>query len=245
MKKSMFGRITAAAVALTIVTTCVLGGTMARFIKYRDYDMDVQVAQFNAKLLLDNVEMKDLHIALADKKVENTKVAEGKIAPGDTGKFVIKFDVSKVDVDAICTARIEGISDIKSTMPSEFDGYGVTAPVITLGGTDDILRFKVDGAYVTDLKKLVELNYSIKDTAATENGLSKEVTWDINDTKWDELVNAFITELDNKIESDDTLDAAAKATKMRRSGEYAMELVNMRMLDNASFIVSAAVTQAV
>ena len=111
MKKSIFGKIGAAAVVLTLVTSSLVGGTFAKYATYMDATAKATVAKWG-------VAFKDGEDVISD----STEIKllgsgqDGKILPGDDKSFTIKIAGSGSDVGFDYTIKIapatEGPNDL-------------------------------------------------------------------------------------------------------------------------------------
>lgn len=84
--KKYSGRLAAAAVALTLVSTCLLGGTMARYTTTVEGKGTATVADWQFKV---NEETENFTVALED---GSGTTADGKLVPGSEGSFEIRID---------------------------------------------------------------------------------------------------------------------------------------------------------
>ena len=111
MKKSIFGKIGAAAVVLTLVTSSLVGGTFAKYATYVDATAKATVAKWG-------VAFKDGEDVISD----STEIKllgsgqDGKILPGDDKSFTINIAGSGSDVGFDYTIKIapatEGPNDL-------------------------------------------------------------------------------------------------------------------------------------
>lgn len=97
MKKNHTARLGALALALTLVSTCLMGGTLAKYTTTVTGTATATVAKwvFNAYDATDNT--KQFNVKLTDTAL-NGKVTAGKIAPGTDGSFTIEIDATDSEV---------------------------------------------------------------------------------------------------------------------------------------------------
>ena len=94
-KKSYASRLGVLAVALTLVTTCLVGGTMAKYTTTAAGTSKTTVANFNVKFKAGNTELestssKELNLfALNRNDIDKNVVKDNKLAPGINGWFDI------------------------------------------------------------------------------------------------------------------------------------------------------------
>lgn len=94
MKKSIFTKIGAAAVALTLVTSSLVGGTFAKYTTTTSGKATATVAKWNVKLTDGTNEYTDSNkIALEGSGTNKT------VAPGDSGTFDLVVDATGTQVD--------------------------------------------------------------------------------------------------------------------------------------------------
>lgn len=177
-KKSYASRLGVLAVALTLVTTCLVGGTMAKYTTTAAGTGSGTVAKFDVGIKVNNAGLGKDAVAITDlfttgrEAGNGTNVVENKLAPGTSGYFdlsvtnnsEVKINVSDVKVDVIA-----GSADI----PMQF---GVT-------GTDVISLpekgFVKQDAIAAKIK--AEFNNSI-DWTAKANSKTARIWW-----QWDPL----------------------------------------------------------
>lgn len=127
MKKSIFGRIAAITLVLSVITTCLLGRTLSAFMNSGNAEMTVAVAKFDAEAALSKGDGSALaNMNLADSKDENAKVKEGKVAPGDKGTIKLELNFANVETAAKYDITAVFGSDNGNTgvfaMPALLDG---------------------------------------------------------------------------------------------------------------------------
>lgn len=98
MKKSIFGKIGAAAVVLTLVTSSLVGGTFAKYTSSVNANAMATVAKWSIKFDdADKSISNSKDIVLANTN-DNAKTATGTIGPESSGKIVITVDGSGAEV---------------------------------------------------------------------------------------------------------------------------------------------------
>ena len=102
MKKLHAARLGALALTLTLISTCLAGGTLARYTSEATGTGTANIAAWKVTLKQEKgipVESsEDYTFKLADTKDENNFVTTDAVAPGDTGKIEIKIDGSQSEV---------------------------------------------------------------------------------------------------------------------------------------------------
>lgn len=100
MKKSIFTKMGAAAMVLTLVTASLVGGTFARYTSTVSGTATATAAKWDVKFTkndADKTTMENATIKLTPKVT--TGKAANTIVPGDTGEFDIVIDGSNTEVD--------------------------------------------------------------------------------------------------------------------------------------------------
>ncbi len=94
MKKKFTARIGVLALALTLVSTCLLGGTLARYASDITGTGTANIAAWKVAFSQGNgaAETTDFAFTLAGTKTANGNVASDAVAPGDKGEIKIKID---------------------------------------------------------------------------------------------------------------------------------------------------------
>ncbi len=107
MKKSIFGKIGAAAVVLTLVTSSLVGGTFAKYMTNASGTAAGTVANWGVTFKNGENEFtgENAKITLTGKGGKDT------LLPGDKGSFTIKLDGSSADVGFTYTINIKAASD--------------------------------------------------------------------------------------------------------------------------------------
>ena len=116
MKKHA-GRLAAAAVALTLVTVCLLGGTLAKYATTVTGTGSATVAEWSFKA---NEKTDTFSVDLKD---ESGKTTDGKIAPGSKGSFKIKVDGTGSEVALDYSAVFSNIQGKPSALKFYSDEY--------------------------------------------------------------------------------------------------------------------------
>ena len=123
MKKSIFGKIGAAAVVLTLVTSSLVGGTFAKYTSKVTAAGTATAAKWAIAFAKDGTNIEDdkaetKTFALKDDNAANIGAATGKIAPGSFGTIDLSIDGtgSEVGYSYTITADVSGLG----TIPVEF-----------------------------------------------------------------------------------------------------------------------------
>ena len=125
MKKSIFGKIGAAAVVLTLVTSSLVGGTFARYATEKSATATAAVAQWKVSFKKgDETSTTEVVDFALENENEAAPTAEGKIGPGSSGKIQFTVDGSNTEVgfNYEITADITNLNDIPLTFSKNADG---------------------------------------------------------------------------------------------------------------------------
>lgn len=119
MKKSIFGKIGAAAVVLTLVTSSLVGGTFAKYTSSVTATGSAPVAKWAIAFkqndtTIDESQADTQKFSLVDENAANVGAADGKIAPGSYGTIKLSIDGagSEVGYTYTITADVSGLGDI-------------------------------------------------------------------------------------------------------------------------------------
>lgn len=176
-KRSNVARLGVLVLALTLITTCLVGGTLARYVTEVDGSAKAVVAKwaFDAKNSNKTIATESFVIDLGDttnrSAYPTTDIKEGVIAPGTTGSFDIVLDGTGSEVGIDYTVKLAA----KAGSPAMPD--------------DMVFSF----APITDSNKGVKLASLTDETGtidytAAANGMQKTITvywswaFDENDT---------------------------------------------------------------
>lgn len=99
MKKKMFGRLGAAAVALTLITTAMMSGTLAKYTNSYSGKVKVDAAAWSFTAKSGSTEL-TTNTTLSLGTTTTNGIEEGKIAPGSKGSFDVAVDNSGSEVSA-------------------------------------------------------------------------------------------------------------------------------------------------
>lgn len=143
-KKSYASRLGVLAVALTLVTTCLVGGTMAKYTTTAAGTGTGTVAKFDVGIKINDGDLAGAAITDLFKMPKNNNVNSNKLAPGTNGYFdlavtnnsEVKVEVSEVKIEAVST---------NASVPMQF---AVTESTVTDKPEDksfqDITNFSAD-----------------------------------------------------------------------------------------------------
>ncbi len=177
-KRSNAARLGVLVLALTLITTCLVGGTLARYVTEVDGSAKAVVAKwaFDAKNSNQTIATQNFVIDLGDttnrSTYPTTDIKEGVVAPGTTGSFDIVLDGTGSEVGIDYTVKFAA----KENSPAMPD--------------DMVFSFKP----ITESNKGVKLASLADETGtidytATAKGMEKTITvywswaFDENDTK--------------------------------------------------------------
>lgn len=154
-----FGRLGAAALALTLVTTCLMGGTLAKYTSKAAGTGTATVAKWAVTFKAnESSQSNSFTFDLADTGSNKDNVADKKVAPGSTGSIPIEIDASGTEVAATLSYKVD------------ISGIG-TVPI----------KFYTDNTYATEL---TADNNQTKDVAANATGSDAKLTGTIY-WRWD------------------------------------------------------------
>lgn len=154
MKKSIFSRVGAAAVVLTLVTASLVGGTFAKYTSTATGSAKATVAKWSVALKNGDTALSDkfeLPIVNSNSKLVTT---DNKVAPGATGSFGVKIDGTgsevgytyKVEATAVDMKSIPLKFYSDSAMNTEIDLSKVTADAPVVLATADVALANVGTA---------------------------------------------------------------------------------------------------
>lgn len=108
-KRFNFGRLGALALALTLITSCLMGGTLAKYTSKAKGTGTATVAQWKVAFKANDTEIKSetLKFDLKDTGINKGNVKDGVIAPDSTGSIPIVIDASGSEVAAELTYTID------------------------------------------------------------------------------------------------------------------------------------------
>lgn len=110
MNKSNFvARLSVLTIALTLVTTSLIGGTLAKYTTEVTGTGSAQVAKWSFKAYEKNGGEGSFAVTLTD--TANTNVTSGKIAPGSKGSFDIVIDASGSETALDYTIKFSNFTD--------------------------------------------------------------------------------------------------------------------------------------
>lgn len=146
-RKFNFGRLGALALALTLITTSLMGGTLAKYTTQAAGTGTATVAKWAVVLKANNeAKTADFTFDLKDTGTNSSNVVEGKIAPGSTGSIPVEIDAAGSEVAATLSYKIDtsGLNGVPIKFYSDSDyKTAITAESsevkqdITAGATGD------------------------------------------------------------------------------------------------------------
>ena len=173
-KKSYVGRLGALALMLTVITTCLLGGTMARYVTEVTGSATATVASWSFKANENDTTFNAIDLSSTAYTKETLK--ENVIAPGTSGEFTISIDGTGSDVGIAYDVDIKA-----STNPSG----GTKLPTSLKFSTEEITAQNTGES----LDELMPITNKTIDYSTIANAMKKDITiywaWDFgenNDT---------------------------------------------------------------
>lgn len=184
-RKSHVVRLGVLALALTLVTTSLLGGTMARYVTEVTGTATATVAAWSFKANEQTATMSN--IDLASTAYDATTIADGKIAPGTSGSFKIALDGSGSGVGIEYVIKIA--ENASTTLPTDLKFSTSAITEASFGDTLDKLNENLKGtinANDSTMKKDVtvywEWPFDENDGKATNDNTFSGKTWTLDIT---------------------------------------------------------------
>lgn len=188
-KKSYVGRLGALALMLTVITTCLLGGTMARYVTEVTGSATAKVAAWSFKANNNGNDTTFTTIDLGDTtnrtSYDGKTLNKGVIAPGTSGNFTISIDGTGSDVGIEYAIKIKASDG--TTLPGDllFSTVGITEA--KSGSTLDTLTMPtgtIDYSNTVDMKKDITIYWAWdfgenNDTSANDNDYAGQ-TWTLD-----------------------------------------------------------------
>lgn len=165
-KKSIAGRLGMAAFALTLVTTCISGGTLAKYAS----EVTGTGTAVTAKWVFKAGSSEGAETFTTFKLGETTNtdtIAKEKIAPGSSGTVPLYYDLSGTEVKTNLKISIK-VDDV-SKLPTNFK---ITCDGVTKGKTD----FTND-TYVEFMTKNITVDSTTGVLTAADAKAQKDITW--------------------------------------------------------------------
>lgn len=186
MKKKMFGRLGAAAVALTLITTAMMSGTLAKYTTSQHGTATIKAAAWTFTAGMNNETDTVSTITLENTVDAGSKT--GTIAPGSEGKFTVSMNNEDSEIEADYKVVFEKSADdtLLSKLTFTIDGkeYKTTEWTdnkLTIEGTTPLKYGKgVQGA-----TKDIDVTWAWKDSD-TDNavqGMSTVITVTVTGTQ--------------------------------------------------------------
>ena len=168
MKKSIFGKIGAAAVVLTLVTGSLVGGTFARYTSTATGEATATVAKWAIAMKANDTAPVDGKFSIALKNTNaDVVMAENKIGPGASGTIELVIDGTGSEVGY--SYKIEADSSALNGVPLVFtkeDGSSVTISAEANAPTE-IEKGEVALGDV-GTTKTIKLNWKWNDTSTND-----------------------------------------------------------------------------
>lgn len=184
--KKISGRLAGAAIALTLVTTCLLGGTLAKYTSTVSGTASAKVAAWSFDVTQNGATIQNTNIDLATTAYTETTLKSGVIAPGASGAFDLVIDGTGSDVGIEYTYTIKAATD--STIPKGF--------VIRVDNKDYVLNSTSDAVTIpysavqNDMKKTVPVVWL---WAYDKNSNGVPASDDADDTTFGTTANSTIS----------------------------------------------------
>lgn len=188
-KKSNAARLGVLALALTLVTTCLLGGTMARYVTEVTGSAKATVAAWSFKANGQDKTLSNIDLgSTANRQAYATGgIMDGVIAPGTKGSFDIEIDGSGSEVGIQYTVKLAAADGI--TLPSDLtfkvaNGSGQQATAYILGNdmTGTIDYSPAQNAMKKTLTIQWEWAFGESDTASSNDNTYQDKDWTLDIT---------------------------------------------------------------
>ena len=174
-KKSIAARLGIAAFALTLVTTCMTGGTLAKYASEVSGTGTVLAAKWEFKAGKDASSVSESafgNFTLAETKTTNVNVKNTAIAPGDSGTAKAYYEFTNTEVAATVTTYINITAAEKAKLPTNLE--------IKVDGTWTKVSTMTAGSDIKIATKDVTLNDM--GTAAAKGSMDIEWRWAFDET---------------------------------------------------------------
>ncbi|MEI3230105.1 MAG: hypothetical protein V8S24_01915 [Gordonibacter pamelaeae] len=130
-KKSNAARLGVLAVALSLVTACLLGGTMAKYVTEVTGTGSATVAKWSFKAKNQTTTLAEVNIA--NTAYANTNAATGRIAPGTAGSFDIALDANGSEVAVGYAIALTNLGNMPEGLKF-YSGANKTSGITLTGG---------------------------------------------------------------------------------------------------------------
>lgn len=170
MKKNYAAKLGALALVLTMMSTCLMGGTLARYVTKVDGTAKATVAAWSFKANGENVNMAEINLGDTThrKSYDSKTIVENVIAPGTEGSFDIELDGSGSDVGI----NYEVVVASKSgTLPGDLK-FTVDDKDYIL--TTDIIKGTIEQGATMTKKVTVKWEWPFDDTTSAEKTAAKD-----------------------------------------------------------------------
>ena len=184
-KRSILGRVAVIAMALTLATTSMMSGTLARYAMVRTATASAVIAKWNPTIKADNTAVTEVSatIDLAKTRTVNgaltsadlSNIADGngavRIAPGTSGEVLLTVDVKGAEVPTICEMKIKKPSGTGYTYPGHIKVWVTdTENSPTTYGKTYVGTF-TDGSYSNPLTTDGDLLFGLDGTTPTAKAM--------------------------------------------------------------------------
>lgn len=189
MKKKHFtARLGVLALALTLVSTCLLGGTMARYVSEVTGEATATVAAWSFKANEQDTTLTTINLGSTENRQGYVAgdIMDGVIAPGTKGSFDIVIDGtgSEVGVDYILKFAAADGTTLPADLTFKVDNATGTAADYTLG--DDVTGTIDYAAGADAMKKTLKVTwewaFDENDTTSTNDNKYQGESWTLNIT---------------------------------------------------------------
>lgn len=178
MKKSSLRNLGVMAVVLCLVTTCLLGGTLAKFVSKTSVTATATVAKWSFDVKDDkNATLANFDLSTTSEEYTDATVNGAVIAPGTKGSFKINLDKGDSQVGVSYKINIAAASG--TTLPADLT-FKVDNAAYNLG--EDITG-TIDANAANATKEVIvdwEWDYGAADTADSNDNSYQGTNWNIN-----------------------------------------------------------------
>lgn len=142
-KHNVVGALGKTAVALTLISTCLVGGTLAKYTSEVTGTGTAIAAKWTFKGKAESNTASDTTLGtfdLASTKIQNDNVVTTKLAPGDMGTVALSYDLTGTEVKTKVTAYVQVPADQQSKLPKNLEIYinGTWTKISTLTAYTEI-----------------------------------------------------------------------------------------------------------
>ena len=172
-KHNVVGALGKTAVALTLISTCLVGGTLAKYTSEVTGTGTAIAAKWSFKGNAGTNSASETALGsfdLATTKTANTNVTSTKIAPGDKGTVALNYDLTGTEVKTKVTAYVQVTTDQAAKLPTNLE-------IKTSSGS------WVKASTLTNYTEIGTVTKTVTDISSTATGkLDVEWRWELDES---------------------------------------------------------------